>query len=490
MRAILWILLAPQPAGYFRGEPLRIGNQVQLLMDDYAVEDRWKLTREVGKVLKYPRNPVVARDKPWEGAIGGYPSVLYDEKARKYRMYYDNFHLTNYFTKTGPPYTIGYAESDDGFNWIKPALEGFPFGGYERTNVISTGPGGKRADAAQVFLNPDQSDPKRRYMMMFLGSGVRLAYSGDGLHWDTPEQPLFAYHSDFPNHLVRVPELNLWHLYVRSSLRPNGMGPLPEGIRHTGRRLAMSTSSDLKTWSLPRTVLYPDERDEPDYDSIIVFRRHGVFIAMHSQMAQEKGESENQVYLATSRDGIHWERTWDRKPFIPRGPDGAFDHGQVEAGPSPPVEIGEEMLIYYYASPLGQKAWYSETSIGVCRLRKDRFIGQWAGEQTGYLLTRQFVVDGSKLVINATALPGPYEKPADGIRVAVIAAPDFKSRETMWETAIPGYTLEDCDRIITDNTAHTVTWKGKSDLSALKGKAVYLRFQLRKAGIYSFQVAP
>ncbi len=29
------------PESYFRGEPLRIGNQTQLLVDDYAVEDRW-----------------------------------------------------------------------------------------------------------------------------------------------------------------------------------------------------------------------------------------------------------------------------------------------------------------------------------------------------------------------------------------------------------------------------------------------------------------
>ena len=32
-------------------------------------------------------------------------------------------------------------------------------------------------------------------------------------------------------------------------------------------------------------------------------------------------------------------------------------------------------------------------------------------------------------------------------------------------------------------------WQGKSDLSALKGKAVYLRFQIKKAGLYSFQIA-
>src|SRR5215813_169978 len=86
------------PFSYFRGEPLRIGNQIQLLADDYIVEDRWKLVRTVGQVFKYLRNPVIVHDKPWEGSIGTYPSVMYDEKLHKFRMWYQCFHLTNYFT--------------------------------------------------------------------------------------------------------------------------------------------------------------------------------------------------------------------------------------------------------------------------------------------------------------------------------------------------------------------------------------------------------
>jgi hypothetical protein len=41
-----------------------------------------------------------------------------------------------------------------------------------------------------------------------------------------------------------------------------------------------------------------------------------------------------------------------------------------------------------------------------------------------------------------------------------------------------------------DALAHTVSWQGKSDLSALKGRAVYLRFEMKKAGLYTFRIAP
>ena len=37
--------------------------------------------------------------------------------------------------------------------------------------------------------------------------------------------------------------------------------------------------------------------------------------------------------------------------------------------------------------------------------------------------------------------------------------------------------------------AHTVTWKGKPDLSALKGRPVYPRFDMKKAGPYGFRIA-
>jgi hypothetical protein len=124
-------------SSYYGGESLRIGNEVQLLADDYVIEDRWKLEREVGSVIKHLRNPVLVQDKPWEGRVGTHPCVFYDNQLRKFRMYYSSFHLTNFFNPQdgAPGYSVHYAESEDGFNWSKPALEGFPYGPYPRTRL-------------------------------------------------------------------------------------------------------------------------------------------------------------------------------------------------------------------------------------------------------------------------------------------------------------------------------------------------------------------
>jgi hypothetical protein len=270
---------------------------------------------------------------------------------------------------------------------------------------------------------------------------------------------------------------------------------LPEGNRHTRRRVSLSTSKDRINWSKPRVILYPDEAGPPDYDLALIFRRHGMFIGLYDPMFQEENEGEQEIHLATSRDGIHWQRTWDRKPFVSRGPAGAWDHGHVSVSLSPPVEMGDNLVFYYSGAPVGQNpeltGWEYENGFGIFRIRKDRFVGHWADRDvTGYLLTRQFVFDGTKLRINCISVPRAYDDPANGIFVEIVEGPP-PAVATMGEAKpVAGFSLGDCDRIRVDQVNRLVSWKGKSDLSELKGRSVYLRFKLKDAALFSFQVEP
>ena len=83
----------------------------------------------------------------------------------------------------------------------------------------------------------------------------------------------------------------------------------------------------------------------------------------------------------------------------------------------------------------------------------------------------------------------PYTQPDWGIRVEILEPPDYQTQATRWEKRIPGFTLKECDNIRKDAPAHTGSWKGKTGLSALKGRAVCLRFEMKKAGLYSFRIA-
>ena len=52
---------------------------------------------------------------------------------------------------------------------------------------------------------------------------------------------------------------------------------------------------------------------------------------------------------------------------------------------------------------------------------------------------------------------------------------------------IPGFTLDECPKIIGDQIERTVAWKGDSDLSSLSGKTVRMRVVLKDADLYSIR---
>ena len=483
---------------YLTGTPLRIGNTPQLLVDDYMVEDCWKLTRRVGTVVKHPGNPILVKDKPWESDSIGHPcGVLHDEQTGKYRMWYVCTDRKNFFTTSSgiipadsPGYYVAYAESDDGVNWTKPVMPEFPFGGHDATNIVFLGRNNAWGQISQVFLNPDASDPEKRFGMVYTGiPDVNLAWSADGIHWRAEPECMYPLRSDGANHVLWVPEQKKWYFYLRPKImHACGTRQLPEGFRHVQRRYGLTVSDDLRTWTEPRTVLYGDEREGPDINGFCVFRRHGLFIALYTVMHMEDGKGETQTYLATSRDGFHWEKTWDRAPFIDNGPAGSFDHGWVEVAGCRLIERGDDLWFYYMGMPRGQDGGDSDPAMGLCRVKRDRFIGHEAGSETGYLLTRQFTLEGNRLTINCEGVPPPYRDELTGIRVAVVQAPDLSKPLPQNEAGVPGYTLEDCDQILTDNPEHVVTWNGSPDLGPLVGKPVYLRFQMRLAVLYGFTV--
>ena len=51
---------------------------------------------------------------------------------------------------------------------------------------------------------------------------------------------------------------------------------------------------------------------------------------------------------------------------------------------------------------------------------------------------------------------------------------------------LSGFEYKDCDALQANEIHHTVTWNGESNVAALEGKVVKLKFQLRPARLFSF----
>ena len=102
-------------------------------------------------------------------------------------------------------------------------------------------------------------------------------------------------------------------------------------------------------------------------------------------------------------------------------------------------------------------------------------------------LTREFLLEGNRLRLN-TIMPGLNYREI-GIRVEIARRPQLGQHTADFSQAYPGFSLEECDPICGTRIENPVTWNGGPDLSHLTGKPVYLRFEIRNMGLFSFQVS-
>jgi hypothetical protein len=73
------------------------------------------------------------------------------------------------------------------------------------------------------------------------------------------------------------------------------------------------------------------------------------------------------------------------------------------------------------------------------------------------------------------------------VRVEVVAITNWVGKKKT-EQVVEGRTFDDCDSISGDRLSYTVTWRGQSDLGVPDGVSIRLRFRLRAARLYAFEV--
>jgi len=488
---------------YCNGQPLTVGTEPVLLIDSATVEDRWGMRRVINQPIKEPRNPVLMPDMPWEDQAS-MPNVIYDEQAGLFHMWYTasdwnawmhQFRFKDWkASRDGYPYFVCYARSIDGVHWEKPLLDGHPYLKHEKTNIIATGV--QKAQAPHVMRTPPTMNRSERFMMTYKdnrkeGKGAFcLLYSDDGINWTEDEKnPVFVHARDTWQNMVYDPACDRWLLYTRPVCYA-GVPDVPNGPTEGNykRRVAVMIGKTPYDFAHPRTVMWPDEADEPDFDHMVVSRVGSHFLGFLGQM-QGPPNMEFTLHLAFSGDGLQWNQLPDRPAYLPHGSPDTFDRGST-AGAGCVVDMGRTQYIYYTGTTHGQGQGNKNKLAGIGRAEflRDRFVAQMAGHEGGFLLTRQMVVAAPKLIVNTTVANGYNSDPA-----TATVPPEFACEILHWPddgvTAqpLPGYTLADCTTQAVDMVEHTVTWKDKPDLSELVGKPVFIRFYLKNCGIYSLK---
>ena len=480
--------------------PITLGDERQLFIDDYVVGSLEGVSKTLHQPAKHPANPLLDMvpkgDPAWENGMPlHFSNILFDEEEHRFKMWY-SLHEKG---KSDPFAVLAYATSQDGIQWDKPSLGLHKYRGTLDNNVVIPHEGLE----CGIFKDPHETDPAKRFKMLY--GNIRAAYSPDGLHWtDYNQGKRVIFHS--PGHDAQTApywdeRLGKYVAIIRDRLgniskdRPqlvtdptaratwiklwayNRTGRVPEN--HSIRRVGQVESDDFIHWTPMRTVVAADEADPLNQDQFYnmqVLVYEGLRIGLMTVYSLDPDYCRGAVQLTYSRDGMHWHRGGNRDVFIPNSDRPAdIDWGQIYPLHAPIVRE-DEIWIYYTAytadhnhtMPPGVAGF----PCGIClaKLRLDGFVSVDAGASEGTLTTKPLVFHGEKLVINADA--------ASGQLVAELLDADGKP--------IQGFGKRDCDGINTDKIRHTVSWNGNSDLLALAGKVIKVKFYLRETKLYSF----
>ena len=183
------------------------------------------------------------------------------------------------------------------------------------------------------------------------------------------------------------------------------------------------------------------------------------------------------VQLASSRDGIRWQRAAGRETFIPNGKRGSWDGGCIFTAAQPLQVKDDTIYIFYSGLSLNHEEprpsrWehpqYGESSIGVATLRRDGFVSLRAGDKSGRLRTRAFDWPaGRQLHVNVRAEQGEM--------VVCVLDQDGKTIKG-WSRSRP---------VSGDRRDVIVSWSGEADGPPDPGP-VSLKITLRKADLFSY----
>ena len=486
-------------------------SRLELFLDDELISYTHNVRREVVQPTKHPQSPILRRDYPWESAYNcAYGRVMFDEQRDVFRMWYSAYG-SRYVTgqKYRDEQTMCYAESGDGVHWKKPLLDINPLPGHDRTNIVMGTKAGN-VHGPCVIINPDQSDPERRFLVLFdsyakwhkkeaaqfgfRGRACYVAASPDGLHWSPPGgQYAFVGKADSGQSVVWEPRTRTFRAYTRLTTK--------DAFGQRIRTWKMNESKDFLHWTEPMELFRTDERDGyPDMQlqQLAISRYEGTYIGLLSLFlikqyveleggAIEEGAQRNNIQLVTSRDGIHFTRVADRALFIPHAKPGEFGTNGYRTFQL--LRHKDKVFIYCDGRnidpdiPLGvhfDRNRLPGADIGLFTLPRDRFVAlvpRRVREEALVELVPMQYPDGRLLLNAATVKSGAIE-------VEVATFDGF--------SVVEGFARTDSVKIAGDSLQHEVLWQrdGKTySLDALpgelQGKAVRLRFWIRQGRIFA-----
>ena len=109
IRLLFLILAAVTLQSTLAGSPafLEIGKTRQLFVDSYIIQSLTEARQVLNQARKHPQNPILKKDRPWEGNLIQNGAVLYDGDAKLFKMWYFTGQYFARLTPKGPVFPVG-----------------------------------------------------------------------------------------------------------------------------------------------------------------------------------------------------------------------------------------------------------------------------------------------------------------------------------------------------------------------------------------------
>jgi hypothetical protein len=454
--------------------PIDVGRQ--LFVDDFLIEET-NLRRVWHDATYHPANPVLEPVTPWETRTAPNPSamvysdgVFFDPADRLFKMWYMGGYSAN----------TCLATSTDGVTWVRPN-----FGVMPGTNVVNTA----SRDAATVWLDLFEQDPRRRYKMAgFYNDALEMFTSRNGIQWTAAGRTPFVYDRStfFYNPFRKVWAFSLRDIPTRAdpvrrhrSYWESTAFTVDE--RWNGVPPVAWVKADSEDFTITRRQLEPQlyNLDCVAYESLML----GLFSVWRGELSDREKVSE--IVVGYSRDGFHWHRP-DRAGFIPVSEQrGSWNWANIQSAGGCCLIVGDQL--YFYVSGrqgVPGTSLPGRCSTGLAMLRRDGFASMdWntaaarpmrvlAGWTDGMLTTRMVRFSGGHLFVNVELNGGE-------LRAEVL------DRQG---DVLGSFTRDACEPLRQGGTRQPLRWRGRS-LAEIAGQPVRFRFTLTAGSLYAFWVS-
>jgi hypothetical protein len=512
---IFILLLSVISCSTTQNEPIALGPEAQLFVDDFLIDSQENLKRTLNQPKKDNDGnmPVISLEDEFGDAgstLEANGTIVYDPRLGKYVMFALGYGSgwRAVIPKKWDIVRIYRFTSKDGIHWMK-GDDGTPQRVFPKSPEFLkdrvSGASATNLDLFSCFYDTDDADYPYKGWLYFQNwgddrEGIYYVESRDGISWERGPQVAVGFgdhgyrtiHQDGRT-LVGPADVSIFY-HDKIDNRFLGIFKFysPEAVEH-GNKLRsrayaflprpLKAPFDIKQLThielLPPAADKNNDQPHDEYYGSTGWRYESLWLG-GLKIWHGGGDYPWSaagcafLKLISSRDGLDWSKVpfknSDGYPevFIANGPEGGNngrnDGGYMTEFSQEPLRIGDELILYYGSSSYGKNnpdhVRVSGGGIFRARMRVEGFVSVDGGRLT----TKLFSFSGDDLTVNAI---GPVTIEALSASGTVLGSQTIKG----------------------DSMGHLVTFNGKNLGETVGGNKARLRFGVGDTGkLYSFRI--